>query len=264
MTDIQSNSTDTGNGTGNGNGLSSVVPQPEAGIENKSEQVQSMFDRIAKRYDVLNDCISFGMHRGWKKTACKQLHLNAGDSVLDVCSGTGDLIGYLNQHVGNTGHITALDFSADMLAVAKERFADLSNLKVVQGDALALPFENNTFDSAIVSFGLRNVVDIQQAINEMSRVVKPGGWVVNLDTCPEVKLPGFWLYFSTIMPIMGKLLALDKKAYSYLSKSTKHFLTPEQLGQCFTNAGLQNVTLTPLSFHSVSIQAGQIHQTKQV
>ncbi len=253
MTDTQSSTSSEVS-----NDLSSVVPQPERGIENKSEQVQSMFDRIAKRYDVLNDCISFGMHRGWKKEASKQLQLKTGDTVLDVCSGTGDLIGYLNQHVGDTGHITALDFSADMLGVAKDRFADLSNLKVVQGDALALPFENNSFDAAIVSFGLRNVVDIQQAINEMTRVVKPGGWVVNLDTCPDVKLPGFWLYFSTIMPIMGKLLALDKKAYSYLSQSTKHFLTPDELGKLFVNAGLQHVKLTPLSFQSVSIQAGQV------
>lgn len=224
--------------------------------------IQQMFNRIAKTYDVLNDCISFGMHRLWKRRACQQLQLKPGDHVLDVCTGTGDLIGYLLPLVGKTGAVTGLDFSEEMLNVARERFPEntSNNIHLQQGDALALPFEDNTFDGAMISFGLRNVTDIPGAIREMTRVVKPSGWVVNLDTCPQPKLPGYWLYFKHIMPRIGKLICQDKgaeSAYSYLSASTQNFLSPDELKTVFESAGLHPVSSQTLMFQSVSLQAGQ-------
>lgn len=232
-------------------------PSPLPPLDVKDTYVRQMFNRIAPTYDLLNDCISFGMHRQWKAKACSLLQLHPGAKILDVCTGTGDLVKPLAQLVGPQGQVVGFDFSEEMLTVGRKRFAELSNTTFQQGDAMEMPFDTNTFDGAIVSFGLRNVRDIQRVLNEMSRVVKPGGWVVNLDTCPNPKLPGYWFYFSTVMPIVGRLLSMDPTAYKYLSESTKNFLTPQALQRCFENAGLTNVKLHPLAFGSVSIQAGQ-------
>jgi demethylmenaquinone methyltransferase / 2-methoxy-6-polyprenyl-1,4-benzoquinol methylase len=231
---------------------------PQEATEGKAVYVQSMFNRIAGTYDLLNDCISFGMHRLWKNKACDLLQLQPGHQVLDVCTGTGDLLPRLAQRVANQGQVIGLDFSEEMLEVGRKRFTDLSNIQWQQGDAMALPFEDNTFDGAIVSFGLRNVSDIQKTVNEMARVVKPGGWVVNLDTNPKPAMPGFKLYFSMLMPMIGQLFSMDKKAYQYLSESTWHFLTPEELGAIFQQAGLTHVQVLPLSMGAVSIQRGQV------
>ena len=236
--------------------LSNVRPVADDGTA-KPQQVQAMFDRIARSYDLLNDCISFGMHRVWKRQACALLQLKPGDAVLDVCSGTGDLIGYLLPHVKQNGQVTALDFSDQMLEMARSRFEDYDNVLFRQGDATQLPYAENAFDGVIVSFGLRNVVDIPRAISEMARVVKPGGWVVNLDTCPEPALPGYWFYFSCVMPVIGRILSMDPTAYRYLAESTRHFLTPAQLKTEFEKAGLVNVSSRTMMMGSVSLQAGR-------
>lgn len=241
--------------------LSSVLPNPQLAETGKSAQVQDMFNRIAGTYDSLNACISMGFHKSWKKQACRQLQLPSGGRALDVCTGTGDLIDYLLPLVGPQGQVEGLDFSEKMLDVARERFARQANvntnINLVQGDALALPYPDHTFDGAIISFGLRNVTNIPQALAEMHRVIKPGGWMVNLDTCPTPKLPGMNFYFSKIMPIIGGLLAKDQQAYQYLSESTRHFLTPAQLKSAFEQAGCVNVISQTLMLGSVSLQAGQ-------
>ncbi len=233
------------------------IEKPAVKGSHRGSAVQSMFDRIAGTYDILNDCISFGMHRGWKKKAVKALQLQRGQHVLDVCTGTGDLVSHLKQAVGESGQVTGLDFSGEMLDVAKERFGSENNIHFKQGDALKLPYADNTFDGAIVAFGLRNVENISQAVSEMHRVVKPGGRVVNLDTCPEPKLPGFWLYFSIVMPIVGKLLSTDPVAYKYLFESTKAFVSPEEMADIFKSSGLKNVTNNTLAVGSVMLQSGQ-------
>jgi len=237
--------------------LSSVLPDPNRVETGKAAQVQDMFNRIAGTYDSLNTCISMGFHKQWKKLACAKLQLPQGGKALDVCTGTGDLIDYLLPLVGPGGHVEGLDFSEKMLDVARERFSGRSNVNLVQGDALALPYPDNTFDGAIISFGLRNVTNIPQALAEMRRVIKPGGWMVNLDTCPTPKLPGMNFYFSKIMPIIGGMLARDPQAYQYLSESTRHFLTPAQLKAALEQAGCVQVTSQTLMLGSVSLQVGQ-------
>ena len=227
----------------------------------KADFVQSLFNKIAKRYDLLNDCISFGMHRKWKQEAVIRLNLQAGYSALDVCTGTGDLLSLLLKTVGTTGKITGLDFSEEMLAVAHHRYASVLQaktpaLKLVQGDAMALPFADNTFNAGIVSFGLRNVTTVETAVAELVRVVKPGGVVLNLDTCPQVLLLGFDIYFSKVMPFFGKLLAGNQSAYQYLQASSKNFLTPEALQQLFTQCGLETVTVKRTGFGSVAMVYG--------
>jgi demethylmenaquinone methyltransferase / 2-methoxy-6-polyprenyl-1,4-benzoquinol methylase len=224
----------------------------------KPDSVSAMFDAIAPSYDKLNDWISLGMHKGWKQKACQALQLPLNAHVLDVCTGTGDLIGHLQACLGPSGRITGLDFSANMLAIAQQRFATTPNVQFVQGDAMALPFADASVDGAIVSFGLRNVANVAQVLAQMARVVKPGGWVVNLDTCPNPPLPGYQFYFNHVMPRLGRLLSNNPTAYGYLAKSTQGFYAPQQLGDLFRQAGLQAVKIQPLAFGAVSFQAGQV------
>jgi demethylmenaquinone methyltransferase/2-methoxy-6-polyprenyl-1,4-benzoquinol methylase len=223
----------------------------------KAAFVQQLFNRIAPRYDRLNDCISLGLHRRWKARACQLLELSAGSKVLDVCTGTGDLARRLAACVGPTGHVIGLDFSEAMLDVARQRFPQApARMEWVQGDAMALPYEANHFDGAIVAFGLRNVSDVAQAISEMVRVVKPGAWVVTLDTNPVPRLPGFWWYFEWVMPAMGRWLAGDPAAYGYLRDSTKTFLSPEAMAEAFRSAGLVDVETVLQAFGAAAIVRG--------
>lgn len=237
--------------------LRETRPEPHDDSAGKDQQVRAMFNRIARTYDLLNDCISFGMHRLWKRRACRLLALSPGDRVLDVCTGTGDLTGYLLKHVETAGEVVGLDFSEDMLAIGQKRFGHHDNVRFVPGDAMALPFEDGCFDGAIVAFGLRNVTDIQRAVDEMARVVKPGGWIINLDTNPKPNIPGFWLYFSVIMPLIGRLFSMDASAYHYLSRSTRNFLPPEALKQVFERAGLTQVESRGWMLGMASMQRGR-------
>ncbi len=237
--------------------LDSILPQPEDTRLGKSIQVQRMFDRLAPRYDLLNDWISMGMHRIWKRLACQKLQLQPGDRVLDVCTGTGDLTGLLQKLVGETGFVEGLDFSEDMLIQARQRFQGFSNIHFTQGDALSLPYPDHAFDGAIISFGLRNVTDIPRALAEMHRVLKPGSRMVNLDTCPTPEWPILNLYISQIIPRLGRLLAGDEAAYRYLSESTRHFLTPAELKIAFETAGCTEVESQMLILGLASLQVGR-------
>jgi demethylmenaquinone methyltransferase/2-methoxy-6-polyprenyl-1,4-benzoquinol methylase len=237
--------------------LCNVLPDPQQTETGKAHQVQQMFDRIAGSYDVLNNFISLGFHKQWKRLACKKLQLTPGAKALDVCTGTGDLLAYLLPMVGEQGQVCGLDFSENMLSFARKRYENTPNVSLTQGDALNLPYLDNTFDGAIISFGLRNVTNIPLALQELHRVIKPGGWMVNLDTAPNPLLPGMRFYFARIMPVIGGALAKDPQAYQYLSSSTQHFLTPDELRAAFEEAGCLNVSSQTLMLGSVSLQAGQ-------
>jgi demethylmenaquinone methyltransferase/2-methoxy-6-polyprenyl-1,4-benzoquinol methylase len=194
------------------------------------------------------------MHRGWKRQAVKALQLKTGQTVLDVCTGTGDLLAYLMPAVGSNGQVIGVDVSADMLAVAQQRFGNSVTLH--HASALTLPLADASVDAAIVSFGLRNVDDVPKAIAEMARVVYPGGFVVSLDTTPEPWLPGYWWYFDTIMPLVGRALSGDVGAYQYLSESSKRFASPTQLAHWFEASGLKDVSVRRLAFGSVALIVG--------
>jgi demethylmenaquinone methyltransferase / 2-methoxy-6-polyprenyl-1,4-benzoquinol methylase len=238
----------------NPNTLPATGAEPEA--REKAAFVQGLFNRLSPSYDTLNQWISMGQHWGWKKEACKQLSVEAGNTVLDVCTGTGDLASILSGLVGTNGQVVGLDFSEGMLTTARQRFTNRSNCQWVQGDAMALPFEANTFNGAVIAFGLRNVVDRAKTLAEMQRVVKPGARVVCLETNPKPKLPGFWLYFKYIMPRLGQWLANDLDAYQYLQASTESFLTPQQVVELFKACGLSQVHSKPLSLGACSLTIG--------
>jgi len=225
-------------------------------LEEKPVFVQRLFNRIATRYDALNNIISFGMHWGWKRHAVASLQLKNAEHGLDVCTGTGDLLGLMLPNVGEAGQVTGLDFSEQMLAVAKDRYKNASNVTLVQGDAMHLPFANDTFHASIISFGLRNVADIRQTIAEMMRCTQVGGRVINLDTAPITSLPCFSWYFKHVMPRFGELLAGDKEAYQYLQASTEAFESPERLKAVFESLGLVDVRIERLGFGSVAMIVG--------
>ena len=225
-------------------------------LEEKPVFVQRLFNRIATRYDALNNIISLGMHWGWKRHAVACLQLTHDQHGLDVCTGTGDLLGLMLPYVGAFGEVTGLDFSEKMLAVAKDRYNNVSNLTLVQGDAMHLPFADDSFRASIISFGLRNVADIRQTIAEMIRCTKAGGRIINLDTAPITSLPCFSWYFKHVMPRFGELLAGDKEAYQYLQASTEAFESPEGLKALFEDLGLVDVRIERLGFGSVAMIVG--------
>lgn len=234
--------------------------------DEKAEYVLKQFDRIARGYDLTNDVISLGMHRLWKDTAIANLRVLPNGKYLDVCCGTGDLALRLAERLGPAAQVTGLDFSRNMLNIARMREANLKkkgerlcHLDWLCGDAQDLPFEDDTFHGAVISFGLRNLTDLQVGISEMARVVRPGGRVVNVDLGrPSGALfsPLFMFYFSQIVPMIGFLLQGDKSAYTYLPESMKTYPAPDGITKVFEAAGLKDVAHVPLASGSVALHCG--------
>lgn len=236
--------------------------------EDKAAFVQDQFDRIAGRYDLTNDVISLGMHRRWKARAVDELVCRPGGSYLDVCCGTGDLALTIAGRLQGNGQVTGLDFSGNMLDIAGQRFETargkgLAALPVswVQGDAQKLPFPDGTFDGAIISFGLRNLTNLSGGIQEMARVVKSGGRVVNLDL-GHASFPLFaqlfHIYFFHIVPIIGDILQGDRQAYTYLPESLRSYPKPAEISAMFEKAGLRNVRHYSLACGSVALHVGTV------
>lgn len=236
--------------------------------EEKADYVLQQFDRIASRYDLTNDVISFGMHRLWKERAVTELGLKPDGAYLDVCCGTGDLTLTIAKRLPALGSVTGLDFSGNMLDVARNRESRAradhniqAKVAWCQGDAQNLPFDDNTFDGAIVSFGLRNLTDLQKGICEMARVVKPGAKVLNLDLGhPSVPIfaPLYKFYFSRVVPIVGDIIQNDRKAYTYLPESLTSYPKPEGITQLMRNAGLTDIKHIPLAMGSVALHCGTV------
>lgn len=240
--------------------------------EEKYQYVHSQFERIARGYDLTNDAISFGMHRLWKAKAVKIL-LNSGASngnsqeprhFLDVCCGTGDLALRIASSLDKSDKVTGLDFSNQMLEVARARTATASSgasLDWIEGDAQNLPFEDDSFDGAIISFGLRNLTNINLGLAEMRRVVKPGGLVINLDLGRPrgpVFAPLFSFFFNSVVPFIGSILQQDRKAYTYLPQSMSTYPEPEQITERFELVGLTDIRHLPLAGGSVALHHGRV------
>ncbi|MDN4527629.1 demethylmenaquinone methyltransferase [Fictibacillus fluitans] len=231
----------------------------------KEQRVHSVFEKISDQYDFMNNVISFQRHKSWRKDTMKQMAVKEGSRALDVCCGTGDWSISLARAVGRKGHVTGLDFSQNMLEVGKKKVESLNmkNVELIHGNAMELPFEDNTFDYVTIGFGLRNVPDYLQVIKEMNRVAKPGAKVVCLETSqpttPVIK-PLFRFYFSVIMPVLGKLLAKSYNEYSWLQESAGEFLNRNELKSLFEEAGLTRVMVKPYTFGTAAMHMG-IKQT---
>ncbi|MGI6033751.1 MAG: ubiquinone/menaquinone biosynthesis methyltransferase [Coriobacteriales bacterium] len=229
------------------------------------EQVHGVFEEIASQYDAANDRISFGMHRFWKaeleKVAISTCHHVDGSAglVLDVCCGTGDITEHIARD--NPGiFVTGIDFSDSMLEVCRERTADLENVALVEGNALDLPFDDDTFDSAVISFGLRNTPDYKKVLSEMARVVRPGGVVCCLDaSVPEnpAILPFYQFYYKYLMTLLGGGITHHSE-YEWLYDSTQQFLSKEELRDLFYEVGLKYVTVRSYLFGAAALHVGYV------
>jgi demethylmenaquinone methyltransferase / 2-methoxy-6-polyprenyl-1,4-benzoquinol methylase len=203
-------------------------------------QVRAMFDRIAGPYDLMNSVMTAGLHHRWRERAADLARVGPGSRALDVATGTGDLAIELASRGAS---VVGSDFSNGMLDVARRKAGGRADITWEQGNALALPYEDATFDAATVGFGARNFSDLQQGLSEMARVVRPGGRVVVLEITTPQKPPlstFFSLWFDRIVPLLGKLAA-EPEAYTYLPSSVKRFPRPEALGAQLAAAGLADV-----------------------
>ena len=231
------------------------VPEAE-----KAGRVQGVFSSVASRYDVMNDVMSMGIHRIWKDAMMDWLAPRAGQRLLDVAGGTGDISFRFLKRAGHA-HATVLDLTEPMLIEGRkraeaERLAD--SLDWVVGDAMALPFEDNSFDVYTISFGIRNVTRPQEALNEAYRVLKPGGrlMVLEFSQIPNDGLQKLYdMYSFNVIPQMGQMIANDRDSYQYLVESIRNF--PDQdtfLGMVqtagFENAKYRNMTMGVACLHS--------------
>jgi demethylmenaquinone methyltransferase / 2-methoxy-6-polyprenyl-1,4-benzoquinol methylase len=228
----------------------------------KEERVHSVFEKISDQYDYMNDVISFKQHNRWRRDTMKRIRVERGDHCLDVCCGTGEWTFSLAEATGEEGEVTGLDFSENLLKVGLEKLKtrSLPQVSFIHGNALALPFEDDSFDTVTIGFGLRNVPDYLKALQEMTRVVKPGGRVVCLETShPTVPVfkQAFKLYFTYVMPLFGKLFAKSYQEYAWLQESTEAFLTKEELKVLFTKAGLVDVEVKSYAMGAAAMHAGK-------
>jgi len=220
-----------------------------------------MFDRIAGVYDLLNGVMSAGLHHRWRSRAVDLARVEPGSRVLDVATGTGDLALELARRVASGGEVVGSDFSEGMLARAraKPRPAGVQ-LRFEWGDALALPYETDSFDAATVGFGARNFSDLGRGLAEMVRVVRPGGRVVVLDFTTPTRPPLSFFYrvwFDRAVPVLGRL-AGDPDAYAYLPASVKRFPPPAVLAREFERAGLTDIGYLLTAGGIVTIHAGTV------
>lgn len=205
-----------------------------------SAEIQAMFSSIAPRYDVANEVLSFGLHRLWRRRAVAAGQVQAGSEVLDCATGTGDLALAFKRAVGPSGRVVGTDFCAEMVNRAPEK-AKRAHLDVEfrVADALALPFAARSFDVASIAFGIRNVDDPRRCLQEMSRVVKPGGRVVVLEFGQPTSIFGvaFRLYSRWLMPLLGGLLTGNRPAYEYLPRTSAAFPAGDRFLELMDSAG---------------------------
>ena len=210
------------------------------------EQVHTFFNAIAKIYDLINLAVSFGTHTYWRKVLILKANSPPGSLVLDLCCGTGKITKDLAKMVGPHGKVVGLDFSENMLAIAKKNLKDYvekNTVTFIQADAQNLPFASNTFDCITIGYGLRNVKDLQKVLLEMKRVAKPGACVVSLELAKPY-LPGFkqiyHLYLTQWIPLIGKMIAKNPEAYQYLRNSVLAYPHQHDITEIFKTLGFQN------------------------
>lgn len=220
--------------------------------QSKEERVHHVFEKISAKYDQMNSVISFNRHHAWRKDVMKRMAVTSGSSALDVCTGTGDWAISLAEHTGDQGKVIGLDFSKNMLKVANEKLeaSQMDQLSFIYGNAMELPFSDNTFDYVTIGFGLRNVPDYKQVLRELYRVTRPGGITVCLETS-QPTLPVyrqlFYFYFRFIMPLFGRLFAKSYQEYAWLHESAKEFPDKHTLKKMFLDAGFSKVDIKSYS-----------------
>jgi len=222
---------------------------PDLPLDRDASRIREMFGRVAPRYDLLNHLLSGSLDRLWRRRLAHRLRLPAGSRLLDLCSGTGDQAEALRRR---DFRVVAADFCLPMLALSRAKFArgDRPRPAPLQADALTLPFADRSFDGATVSFGLRNVADLDRALGEIARVLRPGGEIAVL----ELTLPSFlplrrlyFFYFMSLLPAIGRLVSGDRNAYSYLPESVLSFPDRNAFLDRLGHAGFEQPSCRSLS-----------------
>lgn len=214
--------------------------------QDKEGKVADVFHAVATRYDIMNDLMSLGIHRLWKRFTMQLSQVRSGQRVLDLACGSGDLTRALYQRVGETGQVVATDINASMLSVARDRLLDegiLKGVDFIQGNAQTLPFRDNYFDCIIMGFGLRNVTEQSTALKSMFRVCKPGGKVMILEfsTPKQTPLKPLYDWYSfNILPWLGKTVAQDEASYQYLAESIRMHPPQDELKSMIEQAGFED------------------------
>jgi len=228
----------------------------------KARRVHAVFDSVAHRYDVMNDLMSLGAHRFWKRFALSLTGLRPGGSALDVAGGTGDLAKGLLKQVGKSGHVVLSDINPAMLEIGRDRLLDagfVGNVECIVADAERLPFDDNAFDCVTIGFGLRNVTDKAAALSSMYRVLKSGGQLLVLEfsrpVAPGLK-PLYDAYSFNVLPMLGNLIAKDADSYRYLAESIRMHPDQETLLDMLRTAGFGQARYHNLSGGIVAVHRG--------
>ncbi|KAA9130857.1 bifunctional demethylmenaquinone methyltransferase/2-methoxy-6-polyprenyl-1,4-benzoquinol methylase UbiE [Marinihelvus fidelis] len=229
----------------------------------KTRMVRGVFDSVAGNYDIMNDVMSMGVHRLWKRHFVDTSGINPGDRVLDLAGGTGDIAALLSKRVGGTGQVVLSDINESMVGVGRRRLDDrgiVANVRYALANAESLPFASKSFDAVTMAFGLRNVTDKDAALREMRRVLRPGGRVHILEFS-EVRAEPLKKFYDTysfsFLPMMGKLVAGDADSYQYLAESIRKHPPQRELAQMMENAGLGAVTYRNMTGGIVAIHRGR-------
>ncbi|ROR04659.1 bifunctional demethylmenaquinone methyltransferase/2-methoxy-6-polyprenyl-1,4-benzoquinol methylase UbiE [Erwinia sp. JUb26] len=228
----------------------------------KADMVADVFHSVAAKYDLMNDLMSFGIHRIWKRFTIDSSGVRRGQRVLDLAGGTGDLTAKFSRLVGDTGEVVLADINSSMLKVGREKLRNkgiIGNVNYVQANAEALPFPDNYFDCITIAFGLRNVTEKEKALASMFRVLKPGGRLLVLEFSKPVLEPlskAYDAYSFHILPRIGEMVAKDAGSYRYLAESIRMHPDQETLKQMMMDVGFENTTYHNLTGGIVALHRG--------
>jgi len=228
----------------------------------KAGMVAGVFDSVASRYDLMNDLMSAGIHRIWKRFTIELSGVRKGNAVLDIAGGTGDLAARFADIVGPQGRVVLADINDSMLRVGRDKLLDngrLGNLEFVQADAQHLPFPDDSFDCVTIAFGLRNVTDKSMALRSMLRVLKPGGRLLVLEfSKPQNELvsKAYDTYSFRVLPLMGRLVANDSESYQYLAESIRMHPDQDTLKEMMEDAGFSRCEFHNMTGGVVALHKG--------
>jgi len=227
-------------------------------LQNKKGLVQNVFDQVYDQYDLMNDFMSLGVHRLWKKDLLNMMNPSSNQKLIDVACGTGDIAKLFLNNVNKNSYVTCVDPNIGMIKKGKEKLKKFNNLNWVVASAEKLPMDINSFDFYTISFGLRNTKDLNKSLSEAYRVLKPGGRYLCLEfsKIENYGLDFIYKKYSKVIPSIGKLIVGDKEPYEYLVKSIENFVNQDELIDLMKKNGFQNCTYRNLSGGIVSIHSG--------
>jgi len=234
----------------------------EVPVEEKTGLVHEVFESVAGKYDLMNDLMSLGVHRLWKRDFVANSGVRLGHQVLDLAGGTGDIAALLCERVGKSGRVVLSDINEAMLEVGRQRLEDrgiTGNISYSLANAEKLPFGDGEFDAVTIAFGLRNVTDKDAALREIFRVLRPGGKALILEFSqvqPELLKKMYHSYSFGILPVLGKLVAGDEDSYRYLAESIRQHPPQEELAEMMRSAGFEEVRFRNLTGGVVAIHSG--------